>query len=68
MLARESKTGGRPLRPSSDENRLWAGAAPPQNPAMPTTNRALLPLTAAATPVRFQQQTGRPEGPTPPTS
>ncbi|AZP21986.1 hypothetical protein EJC51_41385 [Streptomyces aquilus] len=53
---------------SGIENRLWATAAPAQNPAMPTTHHALLPLTAAATPVRFQQQTGRPEGPTPPAS
>jgi len=47
--------------------RLWTPGAAPHNPVMPTTE-AFLPLTAAATPVRSQQQPGPPRRPTLPAS
>lgn len=47
--------------------RLWAGRGRDQNPVMPTTF-TLLPLTATAMPVRFQQQSGRHRRPTLPAS
>jgi hypothetical protein len=46
---------------------LWAGGGRRHNPVMPTT-AAFLPLTAAALPVRSQQQSGSPWRPTLPTS
>jgi hypothetical protein len=47
--------------------RLSAGRGRRHNPVMPTTV-AFLPPTAAATPVRYQQQSGGPRRPTLPAS